>query len=309
MRRAELLLVQVQRATENQRIGTQDGVSLEEYYQYFTDGLRRIQRAILAINPKVFRTEQVIAASGIESYALPYDMFSSASPAVLEYSSTGQDKDYQPLEKRTARERVSLAGLPSQYVLEGRTLFVNPFPAAGAGQFRLTYDKLLPALDKRRAAVASKTQSSTALTALTLSTAAPFSSADYALNEYLSIVDFYGVVIMHGIPYTAVNASTGVVSIVGGSYTFPVGSGTISTSHYATLGEYASTHFQIDDQCEDYLVTYCMKRIQMRDASADIADTDPELQGMLGSILENYAEDDDISYPPIINYDYWTDIC
>lgn len=302
MRRAELLLKQVQRATENERAGVTDGISLEEYYQYFTDGLRRIQRAILEANNKVFRTSTTFLASGAEKYDLPADIFASNRVATLEYSSSGQEQDYVRLEKRTQIERASSTGCPTQYVLEGKSFYVNAYPKLG--KFRLTYNQLLPALDKRRATVSSFTDSGTKLTALTI---AGFDSDELALFDYLCVVGFDGTVKMRGVPFTEINDTTGVVSIYGNAYTYPDGSD-IAAGDYVTFGEYASTHFLIDDQAEDFLVTYCQKRILMRDSSADVEDLAPELMEMLAGIVEVYADDPDITEVPISNYDYWTDI-
>lgn len=302
MRRAELLLKQVQRATENERVGTNDGISTEEYYQYFTDGLRLVQREILKVNNKAFRTSYELSADGTEDFDLPADVFARNQIAALEYSASGDPKDYYRLDQVTALERFTSPGLPTQYVVEGKRFFVNAYPSGG--KFRMTYTQLLPAVDKRRGTVSAHTKSSTALTALTL---AGYTAADFALYDHLCIVDFNGAVKMRGIPYTTVNSGTGVVSIQGSSYTFPTGS-TIANGDYFCLGGNASSHILIDDAAEDFILAYCSKRIMNRDASLDADDIAGDMMMMLQGIIDTYADDADIRGVPIINGSYFGDL-
>ncbi len=305
MRRAQLLLKQVQRATENERVGTNDGISLEEYYQYFTDAQTYLQREILKVNNKAFRTSTTWSADGTEDYDLPFDYFARNQVATLEYSETDDEADYRVLEQVTQLERYSDVGRPSQYILQGETILVNAYPSVGT--FRLTYAKRLPRLEPRRSTVSSRTVTSTALTALTLTTTSPFTSSDYNLADHLTVVDFNGTVKMRGIPYTAVNSSTGVVTIYGSSYTFPSGS-TAPVGDYIVLGQYASTHFGVDDVCEDFILAYTQKRILNRDSSLDSAEITADMMQMLANIVDVYSDDADINQVPVTNYDYFGDL-
>lgn len=305
MRRIELLIPQVQRATENERVGSTDGISAEEYYQYFTDGQFMLQRRILAVNNKVFRANDTFDASGSETYDnAPFNIFARNMVVSLEYSSTGAARDYRPLTKRTAAERFSDAGTPTQYMLESGVIIVNAFPASGT--FRRTYNFKLPRLDKRRTTVASHTKSATALSALTLTTTTPFDADDYALSDYLTIVGWDGSIKMRGIPYTAVDSGTGVVTIQGTTYTFPTSS-TLTNLDQVCLGEYATTHSLLDDQCEDLLLAYCSKRILMRDSSQDVGDLESILAPEIEAVLELYADDPDNQAVPVTNFDYFQD--
>lgn len=306
MRRIELLIPHVQKATENERIGSTDGVSLEEYYQYFTEGQNRLQRRILAVNNKVFRTTDTFAASGSESYDnAPFNIFARNMVAHLEFSPTGLDRDYYPLKKATSMERFSVSGSrPSQWILQSGVVLVNCYPLSGT--FRRTYNYRLPRLDKRRAVIASRTIGATSLSALTLATTSPYNADDYALDEHLTIVDWNGTVEMRGLPYTGV--SSGVVTIQGTTYTFPDGS-TAPVGSYVCLGPYSSTHSLLDDQCEDYLLQYCQKRILMRDASGDVGDlVELELGPMIAEILELYADDPENTEIPVTNFQYFQDM-
>lgn len=302
MRRGALLITQIQRATENERTGTQDAISLEEYYQYLTDGCRFIQRQIMKSYPRRFRASTTWSADGSESYSLPTDILSPMHVVTLEYSPSGNARDYRPLEVGIQRQRWSDTGSPSIYIVEDRLLYVNAYPSTGT--FRLTYYKLVPAVDKRRGTVSTHTASSTALTALTL---AGYTAADFDLYDHLTVVGTDGTVKMRGIPYSSVNSGSGVVTIQGSSYTFPVGS-TIANGDYYCLGEYASTHPLLDLICEDLLILYGCKRIWMRDSSEDALLHDPEILRMLGEILDVYAGTADIQPIPVTNYEFFGDL-
>jgi hypothetical protein len=301
MRRAELMLTQVQRATENERVGSNDGISTEEYYQYFSDAVKCLQRNIMKVNNKVFRAEAaVFSASGAEEYDLPADIFARNQVVALEYSASGATADYKPLIQVTQLERRSVEGYPTRYLIRGKKVLVNAYPAAGS--FRMTYAARLPSIDKRRATVASKTTAGGAITALSLT---GFTAADSAYADHLTIVDFNGNVKMRGIPYTSITA--GVVAIQGSSYTYPEGS-TIAVGDYVCLGEYASTHVLFDDQCEDFVLTYCEKRILNRDSSSDAVERSAEVIQMIQDIVDIYAEDADVNQVPILNGDYFDDL-
>jgi hypothetical protein len=298
LRRAELLIKQIQRATENERVGANDGISLEEYYQYLTDGQRFIQAAIIANKSKRYRTATTWDADGVEEQDLPFDILSPEAISNLEYSSSGLAADYRRIDRKTQLERWSDTGVPFQYILEGSVIKVNAYPATGS--FRLTYQKKLPSLDKRRASVLSHTKSATALTALALS---GYTDADYLLFDYLTVVGWDGTVKMRGVPYTAV--ASGVVTVQGGSYTFPTGSTLTNTTDYVCLGDYATTHPQVDDCCEGVLLLYGQKRILNRDSSDDAILHAADMQELMGPMLSNY-EPDDIEDIPIVNSGDWS---
>lgn len=305
MRRIELLVKQVQRATENERVGTQDGISLEEYYQYFTDGQFLLQRRILnGTGDKQFRKQDTFAASGSEVYDnAPFDIFAGNKVCALWYSESGLEQDYRRVKKRTEIERASYAGRPSQYAMRSGQLVINAYPATGT--FRRLYNYKLPRLDRRRTTVDTHTKSATALTALTLITTTPFDVDDYALYDHLTIVGSDGAIKMRGIPYTSV-AANGVVTL--DSYTFPTGS-TLDNGDYVCLGDYHSTHCTLDDQCEDFLLAYCTKRILMRDSSDDVNEVIAhELNPTILDIIELYGDDPDLDEVPVTDFTYFQDL-
>jgi hypothetical protein len=297
MRRAALLETQVRRATENERTGITDAISSEEFLQYFTDAQLMIYRRMLSASAKNFTLPKIYSASGAETYALPGDIFGQ-SVISLEYSPTGAAKDYYEVPMRTHKERVSITGNPQLFFLGSSSIYVNPYPASGT--FRLVYNKALPRVDKRRGTVLSHTKSSTALTALSLT---GYTQADFDLYDHLTIVGFDGTVKMRGIPYTA--APAGVVAIQGSSYTFPEGSTLTNTTDYFCLGENASSHVQLPDFCEDFVLAYCAKRIMNRDSNDDAVEMSAEMIRMAEEIVDAWAlPTQDIDNIPVVDTSY-----
>ena len=134
--------------------------------------------AQLAISPvcnKAFRTYTTWSADGAERHALPFDYLGVNQVTTLEYSPSGNEADYYRLRLTTQLERRSDVGRPYQYMIEGEYVIINAYPSSGT--FRMTYAKRFPRLEPRRATVSSHTKSSTALSALTLSTSSPFDNS------------------------------------------------------------------------------------------------------------------------------------
>jgi hypothetical protein len=152
--------------------------------------------------------------------------------------------------------------------------------------------------------ISAVTVGASALTALTLT---GYTAADYDLSDHLTLVDFNGTVKMRGIPYTAVNGGTGVVTIQGSSYTFPTGSAA-AIGDYVVLGKNASTHPLIDSNAEDFLITYASRRILMRDSSDDAAALNEEEMRMISGIVDTYAYSPDVELVPVVDSGYWTDL-
>lgn len=306
MRRVEQLIMQVRRATENTRIGTQDGISDEEFIQYLNDGQELCSSAIIQVHRTAFSKEKVFAAPGTESYTLPFDIWAKQRVLSVEYSPDGQVEHYYTLDQARIIERYSRIGNPSQYILFNNKLLLNAYPRTGS--FRITYDPMLPRLDKRRTTVGAITFSATAVTALTLSTSAPFTASDYSLFDQLSIVGADGTVKMSGLPFTAVNAGTGVVSILNTTFTFATGE-TGAIGDYICLGVNATTTSSLPDQCEKFLLAYAQRRIMDRDSSTDRVTMTEDEQNMLADIVGAFADSaGDMDDIVVKNYDYFDDI-
>lgn len=304
MRRLEHLISQVRRQTDNEVIGDDDGISKNELIWYFNEAQTNLQEAIINTYRKSFSEVAYISAVGSqEEYSLPDYTFSGQSVVKIDYSHDGQAKNYIPLNKVEFVEQRSINGVPLFYVLRKNKVIFNPIPQSSiTNAFRVTYNKALPMLDVRRSTVKAKTEGAGTLTALTLEpTFTGFSVDDWADDDYLTVIGADGTIKCPKIAYTAVSA-LGVLTMP--THTYLTGE-TVTVGDYVVPGERATTHSELPDNCERYLVSYVVWKILKRDSSKDSQEHLQELVMMSQQIVDTYAgAAQDITRIPVINTDW-----
>jgi len=309
MRRVEHLISQVRRQTENVRVGTSDGIDDIEFVQYLNDAQDRLMTAVIKANNRSFTKEATFSpVKGQEAYDLPFDTFTKTSVINLQYSQTGQDRDYGPVHLATFEERDTTDGYPINYILRNGQILINPIPLTSNGLFRLTYNPRLPKLDIRSGQITSFSQGGSNITALTLNNAFTITLTNARFNEIdeITIVDRDGVIKTYDFDIDSVNTSSGVVTITNGSHTLLSGE-SIANNQYVCLGNYTTTHSRLPDMAERYLVSYCAWKIFKRDSSEDRKDQENEIMMMERDIIEAFAlQTGDVDYIPIINDSWWS---
>lgn len=309
MRRVEQLITQVRRATENERLpgvtGSADGISDEEFIQYLNDAQERIQSLIIKTHERVFVKEAFIHLVGSqEKYDLPDDVFNWQQVISVEFSHSGDSKDYYPLTRQKMTERRSFEGLPIGYTPFGSQILLDPVPQSGiANGIRLVYNRVLPKLDKRRGIVDTIIAVGQTITALTMDMSAVIEpdASDFDENDYICVVDRDGAITMQAIPIDGV--SSGGIITVAPSFSFEVGE-SIASGDYVMLGKLASSHSSLPDICEKYLLSYASWKIQKRDSTVDSNEAQAELALMEQDIVDSFALiSEDVDQVPIINFD------
>ena len=307
--RTEHIITQIRRQTDNIQVGTDAGMSDEEIIAYLNDAQDDIYGDIVnTFRAKFSETETTSIVAKQAYYSVPAKSFMGSQIAKVEWSLTGIERDYRALKRVTDRERNSVEGWPSRYAVTSKKIFIWPVPIASQGTLRITYTKVVPTLDKRRAQVSASTIALGALTALTLKgvSGAAISATEVAAfpnADYLTIVDSHGSVLMEGIEYTAVSA-LGVVTLAAGSHVILTGE-TAPVGAYVVMGEYATTNCELPDDLENYIRAYAAWKVYKRDSNDDYGPQQQEISAMKASILDNYAElNADIDYTPQVNNYY-----
>lgn len=312
MRRVEHLIRQIRRETENVQTGISDGITDEEFLQYLNDAQRDLYHGIIAVHSRAFTKTAFISTVMYQAeYDLPIDVYLAQRIVRIQHTQTGDPKNYINLDRATHGERINREGRPRKYILEGKTLILDPYPNnSRANGIRFIYDPIIPKLDKRRTTVSAATIVSGVVSALTLDSADPaFDVDDWLEDDYLCVVDSQGTILAKGIQYDSVDGS-GVVTLSGGSHSLGDGE-TIPLGSYVVRGSYASTHSTLQESCEDYLLGYGSWRIFKRDSSTDAAGKKQEIDELKGMLIQNYADNnDDPILVPItdLTYDmeeYW----
>jgi hypothetical protein len=305
------LIDEARRATENEDFSDTIGIKDIEILRYLNDAQFRIHNLIVKEHPDVFikeKVESVVADQ--EKYALPMDTFVGNKVRQVEFSATGLDDDYYPLRPASYFQRNKGAeGDPQWYIRNAGNILLLPVPQTSASTLRISYVYKLPKLDLRRGSVAVATLDSgtSKITTLTADVSTDVLDTD-VLDNYtrLTIVDEEGNVKMKNIKFTATNATSGAITI-DSSFTYESGE-TIAVGDYIVAGDYTSTHTQLDDMIERYLIAYTSFKLLQRDSSADVAVQQSVLAEMETEIVDAFAEmsQDIVEIPDIISYeDEW----
>lgn len=307
-RLVDYIIDDIRNHTENNEFSDSIGIADSEFLRFLNDAQYRIHNLITLQHPAVFLEESVSnVVSQQESYALPTFAMLQNKITAVEYSHSGLAKDYAIVRPATLRQRWAGAyGHPKHYYRKSATLYLNPVPQNSSAKIRVTYIKSIPRLDKRRGSVSSVTldSSTNSISALSLNVSTDtVDSTELDKHTRFCIVDEEGNVKMRNIKFTAIDTTTGVVTI-DSSFTYASGE-TITAGNYVVAGANSSTHSILDDMVERYLIAYTSAKIFHRDSSADLAAAMQELSAMEDDIVQSYADitDDIIEIPEIISVD------
>jgi len=293
------LITRVREHTLNTGNTATSGIKDSHFLNYLNDAQDRLESLIHQANAFVLETQStssIVAAQ--RAYPLPSDIVLKNKALLVEFSSTGNAKDYHPLRKVSFRQlSTTQVDYPSTYSILNGSVYVSPVPQTATGSLRFTYTRKLDDMDLRRGTITVATDSGTAITALTLSTTGDDVTALDA-NTYLCVNDRDGAVTMYNIRYDSYDDATGIVTLTGGSFTYATGE-SAAVGDYVTTGPYTTTHSDLNDLCERYLVKYCqMEILSTEDSSADFAQAQAMLSAMETEIIDAYIPDgDDILYP------------
>lgn len=308
MRYVSHLIDDVRASTENNDFSDTIGIKDSEFLRFLNDGQFRIQNLIVQQHPSVFLTEYTTSVVGSqEAYSLPHNIYMGNKVTQVEFNSNSSGQQYfYPLKPGSLFERNSGSkGHPVKYIRKSGQILLVPVPQSSVGQLKINYVHKLPKLDLRRGSVASVTLTSDAISSLFLNVSTDaVDTTELAKFTRVSIVDEEGNVKMPNIKVTNVDGSTGEVT-VDPAFTFQSGE-TIEVGDYIVGGNYSSTHSQLDDMVERYLIAYATLKIFQRDSNiTDLPVQQNILLAMEDEIIAAYQEisDDIVEIPNIISAD------
>ena len=303
-RLVDYLISDVRVQTENEDFSDSIGIGDDEVLRYINEAQQRIQARIYATYKNVFTEEKVESiVADQEEYSLPADAFTGNAVSQVEFKSDSDEKNYYPLELRSIKNRSVVSGHPDIYFRKNKKILISPVPETSNGSLRISYAKAVNKLDKRRGSVASVTDSGTQITAITLEVSTDSVDTDaVAKDNFLCVVDRAGNIKMKNIEYDSISGTTGVVTLTS-NHTYESGE-SIAVGDYIVVGKYTSTHSELPDHVERYLMAYAAWKLLKRDSSADYSEQESELGQMESEIVDTFAGiDDDVYQIPEINED------
>lgn len=308
MKRVEQLIARVRAETENDEYGETYGVSENEIIDYLNDAQERIYAEVVKKHPKFFLSEEIGSTPvNVESYSLPARIF-LGNITLLEWSATGNARDYYRLKQAMMVERLSYpVGHPTFYIRRNKEILFAPVPGTSSGFVRLTYVKKIPRLDKRRAQVSAVTLDSgtSTITSLTLDTSTTLERTELLDENYFCVVNKDGDQVMSSIPFTDIDSGTGAVTL-GAGFTYESGE-SISVGDYLVKGEYTANKSSLFDTCERYLISHAKMETLDRDSNGQGTQSQAaKMETTLAEIVESFADNsDDVFEPAILDGDYF----
>jgi hypothetical protein len=305
MDRVELLIERVRVETENKDFGDSFGISDNECVGYLNDAQDRVYSEAMKKYPKIFMQETTMSlVVNQEAYDLPSDIY-LGKITLIEFSSTGQPRDYVRLDSAMMQERISYpVGNPRFYIRKNKQILLVPTPA-NSGTLRISYIKKLPKLDIRRAKVLSVTQTLSDVTAITLDVNETLDVTELNKRMKFSVVSSEGESVCKNISFSNIDTSTGLVTMT----TRSLATGeSISAGDYIVAGEYSTNKSELEDITERYLVSHL--RLEMLDRDGNTTGTasqNSKAGEMLSEIIDAFADmGDDNIFPPILDGSYLT---
>lgn len=314
-RRVDRLVTHIRSITENDTLNSNTDIEDEEIIQFLNEGIQHLQAKIIKQYPRVFLAETTISTvADQEEYNLPVNAFLFNRLVHVDYSTDGTT--YYPLKPAYYKDRdrnSGISSLPYKYIRRdilstaSASLLLVPKPVTTGQTIRINYIRKLDGLDKRRGIVSAVTLATSTITALTLDTSGnpPVDSDAFDDNDYFCVVDAIGAVKMRNVRYDSISSSTGVVTV---NSTFSFDSGeTITIGDYIVCGKDTSTHCQLPDSVERFLIKFAAWEILKNDSSIDSSEAIAELAELRDEIIDSYSEMDESITDVPVDDDWWDD--
>lgn len=256
MRRLELLIQEVRDATDSNDTRS---YSIYELMRYFNDAQRTIQKIAKSNGNKedlFTKLHLTQISSGTYDYSLPDDIYSLAAIQAVGIKLDSRNT-FRPLDKITPAEAFTFSG----YYFQNNRLWLSFDPSEGSlGKLAMVYMYKLPIMSLRISSIDSI--ASNVITSTLLVTDTGFNSR---YDKY-SIVSPIGVI----------KASNLLLeSHLAGVFTFDTDlDGIVEAGDFIVCGEYGSSHSELPDSCENFLLAYVQRRIKSKLTSKSKSDED-----------------------------------
>jgi len=157
MRRLDTIINRARREAANEDYSATEGISQTQLVEYANEAQDRIQTLVSAVYAEFLKTtDEFNTVVGQEDYQIADSrLYLNNRVSLVEFSSTGLDKDFLPMRRGEIYNRDETQGQPSRYIRENDVIKLNPIPNSTTYKVRITFEKEADDLDIRRARIAS----------------------------------------------------------------------------------------------------------------------------------------------------------
>lgn len=159
MRRIDRLLEAARREADNEDYGVSEGIAQDVLVEYINEAQDKIQRLVSSAYAEFLQTEYTFnTVVGQEEYTIQNSrLFLQNRVSLVEFSSTGQAKDFRPLRKATIFNKDETQGQPTRYIRRNNRILLNPIPQSATYSVRVSFEREANDLDIRRGRIFSMT--------------------------------------------------------------------------------------------------------------------------------------------------------
>lgn len=306
IRRVDQIVSRVRAWTENEDASAGAGIPSDDFVDALSDGQEMLQGAILRSNPDCRWFDvvyDVALVAGQKEYSIPTRAFYANAVRKVEFSETGREDDFVPLDPVGLHQLSNLSTWPPAcYSLTGRSVVLDPPPDVAQGTLRITYVARVPRLARPIGLISSFSSPSLILTSE--STFLDATALSNSVPGYFSIIRrLDGAGISYSMTATAYDSGTRTLTVSAGP-TYETGFVAADlVGAMLVAGDYATCApawpVGIEVQVERYLRNYGIWKIMRRESSGDTSEQGNELSAIEADIIKsaNAAQGD---YPVVV---------
>lgn len=320
MRRVDYLMTEAREWAENSDYGATEGISDKQLLSALRDASRMLQESILRniVSCEMFDEQYTFSTIALQrAYGLPgatnyagtpstaRPPFMGSSLRLVEYSYTGSDKDYYPLDLKVFRALSNIESTPSvEYATLGDQLYLSPVPSTSGKDVRVTLITKADVPDLPRATISVANIVGSYYTYFTLAGVVSGSENETALSQATHICinnSQSGAAVYRNIPGSYDIATAKWTATTGSC---PTATATVAIGNVVTVGKNSSQFPdpRFPEEAERYLVAYMIWKMLKYDASTNAIEQGNELQIIESSLLESIGcRYRDAMYNPILD--------
>lgn len=266
--------------------GDSHGIGQDFFIEAANKALMLVQQEVVnALAETYSQYKEYSITSQTESLTLPVDIFIDDLVYEVRYSKTGDRRDLSDPLRLGYTRGTGRPGNPEDYLVQGGKVWLDPEPISGMVEVR--YEGHLPKVSLRKGTVESVTGTLPDLTTIVMVDDSNFNSSDWdILPEYLTVVDWYGNVLMKRIAVDSIDVGTRTVTVrtdftAEDSETIPVGS-------YICFGGNASTHLLIPKVGELFVLQFMQDEVNDLLSSDDQPISLAKQESYLRKLIQTY---------------------